>query len=115
MRRTSAPPKVAGSASRRSTASWSSSADGAMQRSDQDFDQIRPRHGEASGEADIEVIHVVDAHAGHAHAARERNPVEIGTAEVEHVERLAADVLRADLRKLVAQDRVAAVGEDHGG
>src|SRR5215468_8142905 len=103
MRRTSAPPKVAGSASNRSTGSWES-ATCAMRRSNQRFDQIRSRRGEAFSQPLVEVVHVVDARARHAHAAGERNPVEIGAAEIEHVERLAADVLRADLRELVAQD-----------
>ena len=42
-------------------------------------------------------------------------PIHVGAAEIEHVERGAARVLHADIAQLVEQDRVFAVGEDHRG
>ena len=61
----------------------------------------------------VERVHRLDALARHAHAARQRDKIEIGTREVHHVERLAADILRTDIGELVAQDRIGAVVEDH--
>ena len=70
-----------------------------------------PLRGKPARDRLVELVHRVDALARHAHAARQRDEIEIGAREVEHVERLAADILRADVRKLVAQDRVGAVVE----
>src|SRR5436190_2206363 len=79
------------------------------------LDQIRPFDGKAARDRLVEIVHCVDALAGHTHAAREADEIEIGARQIEHVERLAADILRADVCELVAQDRVGPVVEDHGG
>src|SRR5947208_7526264 len=79
------------------------------------LDQIRSLDGKPARNRFVELVHAVDALARHAHAAREADEIEIGAREVEHVERLAADILRADVRKLMAQDRVGLVVEDHRG
>src|SRR4051794_34606352 len=89
------------------------SADGTADSAKHRLDQIRPLHAEAARERLVELVHVFNALARHAHAAREMDEVEIGAREVEHVERLAADILRADVRKLMPQDRVGLVVEQH--
>src|SRR3954466_9513464 len=70
------------------------------------LDQIWPLDGKPARDRLVEIVHRVDALARYAHAARKMHEIEIGAREVEHVERLAADILRADVRKLMAQDRV---------
>src|SRR3954468_24386380 len=77
------------------------------------LDEIRPFDGKPTRNRLVELVHRVDAFARHTHAARKTHEIEIGAREVEHVERLAADILRADVRKLMAQDRVGLVVEDH--
>src|SRR3954468_12766021 len=65
------------------------------------LDQIRSLDAEPARNRLVEIRHRVDALARHAHAARKAYEIEVGAREVEHVERLAADILRADIRKLV--------------
>src|ERR1041384_8127675 len=77
------------------------------------LDQIRSLDAESARDRLVEIVHRVDALARHAHAARKGDKVEIGAREIEHVERLAPDILRADVRELMAQDRVGLVVEDH--
>src|SRR5436305_1442886 len=89
------------------------SADGTADSAKHRLDEIGPPHGEPARERLVELVHVFDALARHAHAARESDEVEIGPREVEHVERLGPDILRADVRLLMAQDRVGLVVEDH--
>src|SRR3954452_1514344 len=89
------------------------SGDGTADSAKHRLDQIGPLHGEAARERLVELVHVFNALARHAHAAREMDEVEIGPREIEHVERLAPDVLGADVRKLVAQDCVGLVVEQH--
>src|SRR5947209_3032678 len=60
------------------------------------LDQIRPLDGKSARDRLVEVFHRVDALARHAHAACEMHEIEIGAREVEHVERLAADIRRTD-------------------
>ena len=43
--------------------------------------------------------------------ARKTHPVEIGVAEIEHVERLAARIAGPDIGELALEDRVAPVRE----
>ena len=77
-----------------------------------DLDEEWARRGNPFGEAVVERLHCRDPRAGHAHRARETHPVEVGMAEIEHVERLAAGIAGADIGELAAQDRVAAVREE---
>src|SRR5215213_3691401 len=79
------------------------------------LDQIRTLDAKSTRHRLVEIFHRIDALARHAHAARKADEIEIGTREVEHVERLAPDILRADVRQLMAQDCVGAVVEDDRG
>src|SRR4029077_7865634 len=65
------------------------------------LDQVRPLGGEPARDRLVEIVHRVDALARHAHAARQPDEVEIGTRQVEHVERLAPDILRTDVCEFV--------------
>src|SRR5437764_5993932 len=91
------------------------SADGTADSAKHRLDEIGPLHREAARERLVELVHVFHALARHAHAASKMDEIEIGAREIEHVERLAPHVLRADVRKLVAQDRVRLVVEQHRG
>src|SRR3954452_14806270 len=90
------------------------SADGTADSAKHHLDEIGALYGEAARERLVELVHVLHALARHAHSARQMDEVEIGAREVEHVERLAADILRTDVRQLVAQDRVGLVVDQHG-
>src|SRR5947207_5378092 len=68
------------------------------------LDQVRPLDAKPARDRLVEIIHRVDTLARHAHAARKADEIEIGAREVEHVERLASDILRADVGQLLAQD-----------
>ena len=85
------------------------------ERLEHGLDQVGAGGGEAGRELLVELLRGGGAARGHAHAARQRDPVEIRAADVEHVGRLGAGRAGADAGQLVPQDRVRAVGEDHGG
>src|SRR5687768_3664488 len=73
------------------------------------LDQIRSLVGKPARDCLVEFLHRVDALARHAHTARKSDEIEIGAREVEHVECLAADILRTDIRQFMPQDRVGLV------
>src|SRR6516162_8362967 len=76
-----------------------------------DLDEKRAGGGNALGKAVVERLHRRDLRAGHAHRAGKTHPVEIGVAEIEHVERLAARIAGPDIGELALEDRVAPVRE----
>src|ERR1041384_2413420 len=73
------------------------SADGTADSAKHRLDQVGPLHGQAARERLVELVHGLHALARHAHAARKMHEVEVGTREIEHVERFASDILRAEI------------------
>src|SRR6516164_6966757 len=57
-----------------------------------DLDKERAGGGDPLGKAVVERLHIRDFRPGHPHRARQPHPVEIGMAEIEHVERFAEGI-----------------------